>query len=189
MSGLLLDLRLVLRASRRQRASTIATVLTLAVGVCALAAALAVARAALVTPFPYERPEELVDLQSMRVDEPGARFGIYPADFLAWREGGRSFAGMAGPTFKSYVFSTPGLGGADIVRIKNNLPDPHIGFGVNRTTTHLHGLHVEARSDGFPEPMEKASQFLKHLARIDRSRVYARTEIRDEVAATLRRRA
>jgi FtsP/CotA-like multicopper oxidase with cupredoxin domain len=56
-----------------------------------------------------------------------------------------------GPTFKSLVYDTPTLGGANIVRIKNNLPDPHIGFGVNRTTTHLHGGHVEARSDGFPE--------------------------------------
>ena len=96
MTGLLLDLRSVWRGSRRQRASTLAAVLTVAVGVCALAAALAVARAALVTPFPYERPEELVDLQAMRVHEPGSRFGIYPADFLAWRAAGRSFAGMAG---------------------------------------------------------------------------------------------
>ena len=46
-----------------------------------------------------------------------------------------------------------------------------------------------ARADGTPEPIEKASQFLKHLARIDRSRVYARSEIRDEVAAALKRRA
>jgi hypothetical protein len=56
-----------------------------------------------------------------------------------------------GPTFKSFVYSTPGVGSANIVKITNNLPDPLVGFGVNHTTTHLHGLHVEARSDGFPE--------------------------------------
>lgn len=38
------------------------------------------------------------------------------------------------------------------------------------------------------EPLEQASQFLRFLARIDRSRIYARPEIRDEVAAELRQR-
>lgn len=37
------------------------------------------------------------------------------------------------------------------VRMCNDLPDPHIGFGLNHTTTHYHGGHIEARSDGFPE--------------------------------------
>jgi HD superfamily phosphohydrolase len=45
-----------------------------------------------------------------------------------------------------------------------------------------------ATADGGAEPLEHASQFLRFLARIDRSRVYARPEIRDEVAATLRAR-
>jgi hypothetical protein len=45
-----------------------------------------------------------------------------------------------------------------------------------------------ATADGGAEPLERASQFLRFLARIDRSRVYARPEIRDEVAATLRAR-
>jgi len=38
------------------------------------------------------------------------------------------------------------------------------------------------------EPLERASDFLRHLSRIDVSRVYARPEIRDRVAATLKRR-
>jgi HD superfamily phosphohydrolase len=38
------------------------------------------------------------------------------------------------------------------------------------------------------EPLDRSSQFLRHLARIDLSRVYARAEIRDEVAALLRQR-
>jgi hypothetical protein len=40
---------------------------------------------------------------------------------------------------------------------------------------------------GAPEPLERASQFLRHLARIDVARVYARAAIRDEVARELRR--
>ena len=38
------------------------------------------------------------------------------------------------------------------------------------------------------EPLDRSSQFLRHLARIDLSRVYARAGIRDRVAATLRER-
>jgi len=43
--------------------------------------------------------------------------------------------------------------------------------------------------DGAIEPLERASHFLRHLSRIDVSRVYARAEIRDEVARELRARA
>ena len=45
-----------------------------------------------------------------------------------------------------------------------------------------------AYPDGRLEPLERASQFLRHLARIDRSRIYALPEIRAEVAARLRER-
>jgi len=38
---------------------------------------------------------------------------------------------------------------------------------------------------GSPEPLERASDFLRHLSRIDVCRIYARAEIRDEVAAAL----
>ena len=52
--------------------------------------------------------------------------------------------------------------------------DPHrLGAGP---------LLVE-HADGRLVPMERASQFLRHLARIDRYRVYARREVVDEVAA------
>ena len=87
---------------------------------------------------------------------------------------------------------------AEIELFEKRVPQLEERFGsgsllVARSSKDPHRLGMSrllvARSDGFPEPMEKASQFLKHLARIDRSRVYARTEIRDEVAATLRRRA
>ncbi len=41
-------------------------------------------------------------------------------------------------------------------------------------------------ADGRLEPLASASHFLRHLARIDLARVYARTEIRAEVAQSLR---
>ena len=37
------------------------------------------------------------------------------------------------------------------VRHLNRLPPDHEGFGVPCSTVHLHGAHIEARSDGFPE--------------------------------------
>jgi len=45
-----------------------------------------------------------------------------------------------------------------------------------------------ARADGRVEPMERASDFLRHLSRIDRARVYCRPDLREEVAGELRRR-
>ncbi len=42
------------------------------------------------------------------------------------------------------------------------------------------------RADGTTVTMERASHFIRHLQRIDRYRVYARPELRDEVEATVR---
>ncbi|MFQ5526649.1 MAG: hypothetical protein ACE5GX_10345 [Thermoanaerobaculia bacterium] len=37
-------------------------------------------------------------------------------------------------------------------------------------------------TDGSLRPMEESSQFIRHLARIERFRVYTPPEVRDEVA-------
>ena len=63
--------------------------------------------------------------------------------------------------------------------IVRSAKDPH-RLGPSRV--------LVATDGGGAEPLERASQFLRYLARIDRSRVYARPGIRDEVAATLRAR-
>jgi FtsP/CotA-like multicopper oxidase with cupredoxin domain len=46
------------------------------------------------------------------------------------------------------------IGGGCVVRYINCLPPNHRGFGMPRTTVHLHGGHHPARSDGFPENLE-----------------------------------
>lgn len=69
--------------------------------------------------------------------------------------------------------------GEGALLVVRSAKDPH-RLGPSRV--------LVATADGGAEPMEKASQFLRFLARIDRSRVYARPEIRDEVAAALRAR-
>jgi FtsP/CotA-like multicopper oxidase with cupredoxin domain len=59
--------------------------------------------------------------------------------------------GSLGPTFKCFVDEPPAAGGPVVVRMHNELPDPHAGFGLNCTTMHLLGGHVAPRFDGFPE--------------------------------------
>jgi FtsP/CotA-like multicopper oxidase with cupredoxin domain len=67
------------------------------------------------------------------------------------------WAGVLGPTFRCFIDEPPAAGGPVVIRVKNALPDPHRGFGLNCTTMHLLGGHVAARSDGFPEdPADEA---------------------------------
>jgi FtsP/CotA-like multicopper oxidase with cupredoxin domain len=56
--------------------------------------------------------------------------------------------------FRPPTAATPPLGGGYVVRHINCLPKNHRGFGVPRTTVHLHGGHHLARADGFPENLE-----------------------------------
>jgi hypothetical protein len=74
----------------------------------------------------------------------------------------------------------PGLAerfGAGNFLVSNSAKDPH-RMGESRV--------LVRRFDGRLEPMEQASQFIRHLARIDRYRVYAPAPLRDAVAAELR---
>jgi uncharacterized protein len=63
--------------------------------------------------------------------------------------------------------------------VSNSAKDPH-RMGRSRV--------LVRRFDGSLEPMERASQFIRHLSRIDRYRVYTPPPLRDEVAAALRER-
>jgi HD superfamily phosphohydrolase len=63
--------------------------------------------------------------------------------------------------------------------VSNSGKDPH-HLGPGRV--------LVRRFDGRLEPMEEASQFIRFLARIERFRIYARPELRDEVTAFLRQR-
>ncbi len=69
--------------------------------------------------------------------------------------------------------------GAHRLLISHSSKDPH--------RLAKKGVLVQ-REDGRREPMEKASHFLRHLTRIERYRIYAARDIRDQVAATLEER-
>jgi HD superfamily phosphohydrolase len=67
--------------------------------------------------------------------------------------------------------------GAGSLLLSNSAKDPH-RLGRSRV--------LVRRFDGSLEPMEQASQFIRHLTRIDRYRVYTPAPLREEVAAALR---
>jgi HD superfamily phosphohydrolase len=67
--------------------------------------------------------------------------------------------------------------GAGSLLVSNSAKDPH-RLGRSRV--------LVRRFDGSLEPMEVASQFIRHLARIDRYRVYTPPGLRDGVASALR---
>jgi uncharacterized protein len=67
--------------------------------------------------------------------------------------------------------------GPGCILVSNSAKDPH-RMGPSRV--------LVRRFDGSLEPMEQASQFIRHLSRIDRYRVYTPPPLRDEVAAALR---
>jgi HD superfamily phosphohydrolase len=76
----------------------------------------------------------------------------------------------------------PGLAarfGAANLLFSNSAKDSH-RMGRSRVRV------LVRRFDGSLEPMEQASQFIRHLARIDRYRVYTTAPLRDAVAAALR---
>ncbi len=76
----------------------------------------------------------------------------------------------------------PGLAerfGAANLLLSRSAKDPH-RMGKSRIRV------LVRRFDGSLEPMEDASQFIRHLARIDHYRIYTTPPLRDAVAQTLR---
>lgn len=72
-----------------------------------------------------------------------------PTSFWGYRDATvASWPFAVGPTFRGRF--TASLGNGAVVRVANQLPLAHRGFGVPFTTVHQHGGHNPARSDGFP---------------------------------------
>jgi len=95
MTGLLQDVRFALRGFRRTPGFTALAIATLALGLGASAAMFGIVDRAVLRPFPYRRPEELVQV----IETWNGARGFGPpswADFLDWRNETRSFDGMAG---------------------------------------------------------------------------------------------
>lgn len=68
----------------------------------------------------------------------------YPTQKAWGYETATQAIGIHGPTFFAYY------GKPILLRIHNDLPQDHIGFGTPEISTHLHNLHAASESDGFP---------------------------------------
>jgi HD superfamily phosphohydrolase len=79
--------------------------------------------------------------------------------------------------FESLLPSLVARFGRGNLMISNSVKDPH-QLGRSRV--------LVQRFDGTLEPMEQSSQFIRHLARIERYRIYTPPALRDPVAETLR---
>jgi len=102
---LLYDFRIALRGLRRTPGFTVVAVLTLALGIGANSSLFSVLRSVLLRPLPYPNADELVQVWSdHRALGRAQPEWLPPPDFVDWRDGNRTFAGMAayqgwGPDF------------------------------------------------------------------------------------------
>ena len=87
------DLRHAARRLWRTPGFTLVAALTLALGIGGNAAVLSALEALLLRPLPYPDPERLVLVHQTDPRQP--RRAVAPANFLDWRAGARSFAGLA----------------------------------------------------------------------------------------------
>ncbi|PYT11155.1 MAG: permease, partial [Acidobacteria bacterium] len=87
------DLRHAVRTLKRAPGFTIATVVTLALGIGANSAIFSVVNAVVLKPLPFEQPDQLVQVYSL--DPQGARAFVSQPDLDDWRAASRSFSALA----------------------------------------------------------------------------------------------
>lgn len=95
---------------------------------------------------PLAGPVDQVDLYELKVKAVSHVFHPdYPAQPV-WNYVGKNINGQDyyNPTFVARY------GRPVIVRLHNELPQNHVGFGTPEISMHLHNLHTPSESDGFP---------------------------------------
>jgi len=101
VGGFVQDLRYGLRALRSQPIVTAATVLTLALGIGANTAVFTVYHSVLLEPFPFEEPEQLVQIWEANPEALArgqlayADLGVNPVNYVDYRDQGTAFDNMA----------------------------------------------------------------------------------------------
>jgi putative ABC transport system permease protein len=91
------DVRSGIRQLFRQKGSSLAAVLTLALGIGASSALFSVIDATMLRPLPYPNPEQLVDVTA-EVFDPGGNYSPTPsmADMRTWQAADDVFSAVAG---------------------------------------------------------------------------------------------
>lgn len=95
MTSLMSDFRHGLRVLLRTPLFTICVIAALAIGIGSTTALFSVVHALLVKPLPYADAEQLVVVWEHNLPRNRPRNVVSPANYLAWKERNRSFAGMA----------------------------------------------------------------------------------------------
>lgn len=95
MDTLLQDLRYALRSLGKSPGFALITILTLALGIGANTAMFSVVNAVLLRALPFREPERLMMLWEHRLDKKELHNVVSAANFLAWQDQARSYAGMA----------------------------------------------------------------------------------------------
>jgi hypothetical protein len=97
VESLLQDLRHSVRSLRRSPGLTVVAIITIALGIFGPTVTFTMAKAWILEPLPFARPNELLDLRTL--DKQSGNFGsINGADFLDWQRTAESFEEMAGYT-------------------------------------------------------------------------------------------
>jgi putative ABC transport system permease protein len=97
------DLTYAARMLRKNPGFAAAAVITLALGTGANTAIFSICNAVLFKPLPYAEPERIVMLSERQRD--GKLGDVAPANFVDWRDGSRSFSGMAAMRAPSFASS------------------------------------------------------------------------------------
>jgi putative ABC transport system permease protein len=105
MTDLLHDVRLALRALRRQPGFSAVAILTLALGIGATTAVFSIVYGVLLRPLPYPDADRLVRVYATR---DGAQWTASPPDFTDWRAQATSFEDLAALTTTSLALTGDG---------------------------------------------------------------------------------
>src|SRR5215467_3070176 len=111
MDGLLRDLKYAFRTMLKTRGFTMMAVVTLGLGIGATSAVFSLIQGVLLTPPPYQKPEQLVLVQPARSDGKESTEGWAPVQWTEWQQQARSFQSIAayGWTFDFLVLADGSL--------------------------------------------------------------------------------
>jgi putative ABC transport system permease protein len=105
---LLADARFAVRLLRRTPGFAATLFFLLVGGLGATTAMFSVVESLLLSPLPYDHPEQLTVINTVPMHEPNARFSISLPDFLDWKAQSNSFSEMTALRHQSFTLTAPG---------------------------------------------------------------------------------
>jgi predicted permease len=155
MGTLIQDIRYALRMLAKNPGFAAVAILTLALGIGANTAIFSVVNAVLLSPLPYEKPNELVALYEKQPDFEHASIS-YP-NFLDWRQMNHSFTAIA--AFREDVFTLTGAGEPERLKAEMVSAEFFSVLGVQPAA----GRHFRTEEDqvGAPPVVEISGGFWK----------------------------